>query len=88
LRAQQLHRNRIERPRAGRGLSRRDGGRKRAGGGVSSIGAIYRELPERVAAHMFHSGTTPPRCTTSIVKSKWGPDSGVRGAARLWPLPK
>jgi fructokinase len=58
------------------------------GGGVSSIGAIYRELPERVAAHMFHSGATPPRCTTSIVKSKWGPDSGVRGAARLWPLPK
>jgi fructokinase len=58
------------------------------GGGVSSIGAIYRELPERVAAHMFHSGETPPRCTTSIVKSKWGPDSGVRGAARLWPLPK
>jgi fructokinase len=58
------------------------------GGGVSSIGAIYRELPDRVAAHMFHSGISPPRLTTSIVKSKWGPDSGVRGAARLWPLPR
>ncbi len=58
------------------------------GGGVSSIGAIYRELPERVAAHMFHSGTTQPRFATSIVKSRWGPDSGVRGAARLWPLPR
>lgn len=57
------------------------------GGGVSSIGAIYRELPERVAAHMFHGGIAPPRLATSIVKSKWGPDSGVRGAARLWPLP-
>ncbi len=58
------------------------------GGGVSSIHAIYRELPDRVAAHMFHSSPTPPRFATSIVKSKWGPDSGVRGAARLWPLPR
>jgi fructokinase len=57
------------------------------GGGVSSIASIYRELPERIAAHMFHSGVSQPRCTTRIVKSKWGPDSGVRGAARLWPLP-
>lgn len=56
------------------------------GGGVSSIGALYRELPARIAAHMFHSGVTAPRLATSIVKSKWGPDSGVRGAARLWPL--
>ncbi len=58
------------------------------GGGVSSIASIYRELPDRVAAHMFHSAPSKPRCTTSIVKSKWGPDSGVRGAARLWPLPR
>jgi fructokinase len=58
------------------------------GGGVSRIGAIYRELPDRVAAHMFHSGISKPRFATSIVKSKWGPDSGVRGAARLWPLPR
>lgn len=58
------------------------------GGGVSSIHAIYRELPDRVSAHMFHSGVSKPRFTTSIVKSKWGPDSGVRGAARLWPLPR
>lgn len=58
------------------------------GGGVSSIHALYRELPERIAAHMFHSAPSKPRFTTSIVKSKWGPDSGVRGAARLWPLPR
>jgi fructokinase len=58
------------------------------GGGVSSIGTIYRELPDRVAAHMFHSGVSKPRLSTSIVKSKWGPDSGLRGAARLWPLPR
>ncbi|MBY0531367.1 MAG: ROK family protein [Xanthobacteraceae bacterium] len=58
------------------------------GGGVSSITAIYRELPERVSAHMFHSGISKPRFATRIVKSKWGPDSGVRGAARLWPLPR
>jgi fructokinase len=58
------------------------------GGGVSSIDAIYRELPARVAAHMFHSGNSKARLATSIVKSKWGPDSGVRGAARLWPLPR
>lgn len=58
------------------------------GGGVSSIASIYRELPDRIAAHMFHSGASQPRCATRIVKSKWGPDSGVRGAARLWPLPK
>ncbi|MBK8008645.1 MAG: ROK family protein [Rhizobiales bacterium] len=31
------------------------------GGGVSSIGTIYRELPDRVAAHMFHSGSSQPR---------------------------
>lgn len=58
------------------------------GGGVSSIHAIYRELPERIAAHMFHSSPVSPRFATSIVKSRWGPDSGVRGAARLWPLPR
>lgn len=58
------------------------------GGGVSSIQSLYRELPDRVAAHMFHSSPTKPRFATSIVKSKWGPDSGVRGAARLWPLPR
>jgi fructokinase len=58
------------------------------GGGVSSIGTIYRELPDRIAAHMFHSSSTKPRFTTSIVRSKWGPDSGLRGAARLWPLPR
>ncbi len=58
------------------------------GGGVSSIQSIYRELPDRIAAHMFHSAPSKPRFTTSIVKSKWGPDSGVRGAARLWPLPR
>lgn len=58
------------------------------GGGVSRIGAIYRELPDRIAAHMFHSAPSQSRFTTSIVKSKWGPDSGVRGAARLWQLPR
>lgn len=58
------------------------------GGGVSSISSLYRELPERVAAHMFHSAPSAPRFATPIVKSKWGPDSGVRGAARLWPLPR
>ena len=58
------------------------------GGGVSNIGTIYRELPDRVAAHMFHDRVTQPHFATSIVKSKWGPDSGVRGAARLWPLPR
>jgi fructokinase len=58
------------------------------GGGVSNIGAIYRELPDRVAAHMFHDRVTKPHFATTIVKSKWGPDSGVRGAARLWPLPR
>jgi hypothetical protein len=37
---------------------------------------------------MFHSAPSAPRFATPIVKSKWGPDSGVRGAARLWPLPR
>lgn len=58
------------------------------GGGVSSIASIYRELPDRIAAHMFHSGISPPRFAARVVKSRWGPDSGVRGAARLWPLPR
>jgi fructokinase len=56
------------------------------GGGVSKIDALYRDLPQRIANHMFHSGISEPVLVTKIVKSKWGPDSGVRGAARLWPL--
>ena len=48
------------------------------GGGLSNLEAIYRDLPERLAAQVFSDG-----CSTRIVAAKWGDDSGVRGAARL-----
>ena len=49
------------------------------GGGLSNIGALYRELPARVAAYAF-----TPETPVRIVKNLHGDSSGVRGAAWLW----
>lgn len=49
------------------------------GGGVSRVGALYRELPQRVAGYVFSE-----RFTTPILPARHGDSSGVRGAARLW----
>jgi fructokinase len=51
------------------------------GGGMSNVAALYERLPEAIGPHVFYDGWTAP-----IVKAAHGDSSGVRGAARLWPL--
>jgi fructokinase len=48
------------------------------GGGLSEAGELYRDLPERIAPHVFSDSFTTP-----VRKSVHGPSSGVRGAAWL-----
>ncbi len=55
------------------------------GGGVSRLETLYAALPERLAARLFHAGSGRLALRTRVARSLWGPDSGVRGAARLWP---
>jgi len=50
------------------------------GGGMSNVEALYRELPPRLAAHIFSDV-----CLTRIEKARFGDSSGVFGAAWLWP---
>lgn len=50
------------------------------GGGLSSIGSLYERLPDRLNPHIFAD-----HVTIDVRRPKWGPASGVRGAARLWP---
>ncbi|AWN55092.1 ROK family protein [Methylobacterium sp. 17Sr1-1] len=52
------------------------------GGGLSTIPEIYDALPARVAPHVFGGGFD-----TSILQSRHGDASGVRGAAWLWNDP-
>lgn len=49
------------------------------GGGLSSIDAIYDQVPVRLAKYVFSDV-----CTTPILKNRHGDSSGVRGAAWLW----
>ena len=49
------------------------------GGGLSNLDALYRDLPARVAPHVFSDGFETP-----ILKHRHGDSSGVRGAAWLW----
>jgi fructokinase len=51
------------------------------GGGLSNIGELYERLPDAVRPHVFCDAWSAP-----IVKAVHGDSSGVRGAARLWPL--
>ena len=50
------------------------------GGGLSNIGEIYPRLNEGLAEHVF-SG----ECVTVVKPPVWGSESGVLGAAGLWP---
>ncbi|NIJ49131.1 fructokinase [Rhizomicrobium electricum] len=52
------------------------------GGGLSNVDEIYELLPAAVAKRIFSDVIR-----TKFVKARWGDSSGVRGAARLWPLP-
>ena len=49
------------------------------GGGMSNIGHIYREIPNRWVKYVFSDN-----CETRLLKAAHGDASGVRGAARLW----
>jgi len=52
------------------------------GGGLSNVAEIYELLPAAVAKRIFSDVVR-----TKFVQACWGDSSGVRGAARLWPLP-
>jgi fructokinase len=49
------------------------------GGGMSNVGELYDELPQRLA-----DATFSPVFRTPIVRARHGDSSGVRGAAWLW----
>lgn len=51
------------------------------GGGMSNVAELYELLPQAVAPHVFSDVWT-----AKIAKAAHGDSSGVRGAARLWPL--
>jgi fructokinase len=51
------------------------------GGGLSRIDALYREVPRRWEPYIFSD-----RVDTRLLAPRHGDTSGVRGAARLWPL--
>ena len=50
------------------------------GGGLSNMAHLYRDLPARLAHHVFSDVTATP-----VVQNVHGDSSGVRGAAWLWP---
>jgi fructokinase len=51
------------------------------GGGLSQIGALYRDLPRLWGRYVFSD-----RIDTRLLAPRHGDSSGVRGAAWLWPL--
>ena len=51
------------------------------GGGMSNVGELYERLPAVVARYAFSD-----HWAGRIAPAVWGDASGVRGAARLWPL--
>jgi fructokinase len=51
------------------------------GGGLSNVTEIYTALPPIIGEHVFSDSYS-----THLAPARWGDSSGVRGAARLWPL--
>ncbi|GHK53856.1 hypothetical protein KPZU09_35920 [Klebsiella pneumoniae] len=51
------------------------------GGGMSNVERLYQTVPDPVKQWVFGG-----ECETPIRKAMHGDSSGVRGAARLWPL--
>ena len=51
------------------------------GGGLSNIADLYPRVTAAVGRHAFADSLV-----TRIVPARWGDSSGVRGAARLWPV--
>jgi fructokinase len=52
------------------------------GGGLSNVAELYTLLPATISSYVFSDSWT-----TKLVAARWGDSSGVRGAARLWPIP-
>jgi len=51
------------------------------GGGVSKLASLYEAVPRFWQTHIFSD-----LVATKLVPAKFGDSSGVRGAARLWPI--
>lgn len=51
------------------------------GGGLSNINALYKDVPPQWPRFVFSDTVA-----TRLVRNRHGDSSGVRGAARLWPL--
>jgi fructokinase len=52
------------------------------GGGMSNVQELYDALPDLIRPHVFSD-----TWRANVVRARWGDSSGVRGAARLWPIP-
>jgi len=51
------------------------------GGGMSNISRLYNNVPKRWSSYVFSD-----QVLTKLIPAKFGDASGVRGAARLWPI--
>jgi len=51
------------------------------GGGLSRLERLYRHIPKLWGAHVFSDAVATP-----LLPARHGDDSGVRGAANLWPI--
>ena len=51
------------------------------GGGLSNLARLYQEVPRQWQRYVFSDLVTTP-----LLPPKYGDASGVRGAARLWPV--
>jgi len=51
------------------------------GGGLSNVTELYEHLPRVVRSFVFTD-----TWDAKIIPARWGDSSGVRGAARLWPM--
>jgi predicted NBD/HSP70 family sugar kinase len=51
------------------------------GGGLSNVSELSTALPATIGSYVFSD-----TWATKLVAARWGDSSGVRGAARLWPI--
>ena len=51
------------------------------GGGLSGLNGLVDRLPEAIASYVFTEASD-----IRVEAARHGPESGVRGAARLWPV--
>lgn len=51
------------------------------GGGLSNVPSLYEQVPRLWLRHVFSDAVVTP-----LLPARFGDASGVRGAARLWPL--